>query len=71
MSVTTEFPPLADVRREHVSTEQAAFYLGLRPQTLFKWAAFEPAHAVVLPVRVGRRLMWPVAKLRLALGAAA
>lgn len=32
------FPPLEHVTRPHVPTEQAAYYLTRRPQTLRGWA---------------------------------
>ena len=51
------FPPLAQVGLTHVSTEQAAFYLNRRPQTLREWAM---TGKVIAPLRVNGRLAWPI-----------
>lgn len=60
------FPPLEEVNRPIVSTEQAAFYLLRRPQTLRGWACNEDGP--IRPIRVGNRLGWPVAQIRAVLG---
>lgn len=62
---TTPFPPLAEVGRTHVSTEQAAFYLNRRPQTLREWAM---SGKVIMPLRVNGRLAWPVFDIKRVLG---
>ena len=56
-----QFPPLALVDRTHVPTEQAAFYLGRRPQTLREWAM---TGKVIPPLRINGRLAWPVADIK-------
>lgn len=60
------FPPLEAVNRPTVPTEQAAFYLLRRPQTLRGWACNEDGP--IRPIRVGNRLGWPVAQIRAVLG---
>ena len=64
---TQVFPPLEQVTRPHVPTEQAAYYLNRRPQTLREWAM---TGKVIKPLRLNGRLAWPVAAIRAALGVA-
>ncbi|MEM8514456.1 hypothetical protein RCH14_003801 [Massilia sp. MP_M2] len=45
-----------------VSTAEAAFHLGRKPQTLRKWACFEDGP--LRPVRINGRLAWPVAQIK-------
>lgn len=49
---------LDKLNRTHITTEEAAFYLNRRPQTLRTWACYErgPIH----PIRIQGRLAWPV-----------
>lgn len=65
-----EFPRLEDVTRPVVSTEEAAYYLGRRPQTLRIWALGR-VPAPVLPRRIGGRLGWPVDEIRRLCGVSA
>jgi hypothetical protein len=58
--------PLALETRSHVNTEEAAAHLLRKPQTLRGWAMRE--NGPIRPVRVGVRLMWPVAAIKAALG---
>lgn len=64
-----EFPPLDEVGRPTVPTEQAAYYLDRKPQTLRGWACLETGP--LRPLRVHGRLAWPVSELRRVLGVAA
>lgn len=61
------WPPLELVNRPTIPTEQAAFYLCRRPQTLRGWACNEDGP--LRPVRIHGRLAWPVAAIRALLGA--
>ena len=61
-----QFPPLEQVTRPTVPTEQAAYYLNRRPQTCRAWACFE--NGPLRPFRINGRLAWPVAELRRVLG---
>ncbi|MEX3896358.1 helix-turn-helix domain-containing protein [Paraburkholderia sp. BR10954] len=45
-----------------LTTSEAAIALGLRVQTLHKWACLE--NGPIRPVRVGRRLAWKAADVR-------
>jgi hypothetical protein len=63
------FPPLEHVTRPTVPTEQAAYYLNRRPQTLRAWACLE--NGPIRPIRINGRLGWGVADIkRLLCGAA-
>lgn len=57
------FPPLEQVTRPTVPTDQAAYYLNRQPQTMRAWACLEPRGAIK-PVRINGRLAWPVAAIR-------
>ncbi|RFC31630.1 MAG: hypothetical protein DID92_2727745638 [Candidatus Nitrotoga sp. SPKER] len=57
------FPVLDQVTRTTVSTEEAAFYLNRKPQTLRVWASAQPEGAI-RPVRVMGRLAWPVSEIK-------
>jgi hypothetical protein len=56
------YPPLSSLTRSHVDTQQAAFYLNRKSQTLRRWACFEDGP--IRPVRVHGRLCWPVEGIR-------
>jgi hypothetical protein len=59
-----KFPPLELVNRPTVPTEQAAYYLSRRPQTLRGWASGETYPDGLRPIRINGRLGWPVAGIR-------
>jgi hypothetical protein len=65
MQSVDKFPPLEHITRPHVPTEQAAYYLNRKPQTLRGWAM---DGRVIQPHRCNGRLLWPVAAIRAALG---
>jgi hypothetical protein len=60
------FPPLEEVTAPIVTTEQAAYYLNRRPQTLRAWACLECG--AIRPLRISGRLAWRVADIRALLG---
>lgn len=64
-ATSTPFPPLEQVTRPHVPTEQAAYYLNRRPQTLRGWAM---SGRVLSPLKFNGRLAWPVAEIKRVLG---
>ena len=68
VSEPQQFPPLEQVTRPTVPTEQAAYYLNRRPQTCRAWACLE--NGPLRPLRINGRLAWPVAELRKVLGVA-
>ncbi len=61
------FPPLELVNRPTVPTEQAAYYLNRRPQTLRIWAM---GSGPILPLRINGRLAWKKADIEKLLGVA-
>ena len=63
-----QFPPLEQVNRPTVPTEQAAYYLNRKPQTCRAWACLE--NGPIRPLRISGRLAWPVSELRRVLGVA-
>lgn len=65
VSTDDKFPPIELVNRPHVPTEQAAYYLNRRPQTLREWAM---TGKVIQPRRINGRLAWPVACIKAVLG---
>ena len=62
-SQSQQFPPLEQVNRPTVPTEQAAHYLNRRPQTLRTWA-MNSGTGPVPCIRINGRLAWPVSELR-------
>jgi hypothetical protein len=60
--VTNEKYPALDTEvRIAVSTAEAAFHLGRKPQTLRSWACFE--NGPLRPIRINGRLAWLVADI--------
>lgn len=55
---TTQYSPLLRETRTVIATDEAAFHLGRKPQTLRKWAAYESGP--LRPVRINGRLAWNV-----------
>ena len=60
------FPPLESVTRPAVPTEQAAYYLDRKPQTMRAWACLE--NGAIRPLRINGRLAWPVREIKKVLG---
>ncbi|SEG15246.1 hypothetical protein [Nitrosomonas ureae] len=60
------FPPLESVTRPTVPTEQAAYYLDRKPQTMRAWACLE--NGAIRPIRINGRLAWPVREIKKVLG---
>lgn len=61
-----KFPALELVTRPTVSTEQAAYYLNRRPQTLRTWA-MRSGTGPISCIRINGRLAWNVSDIRTAL----
>lgn len=59
---TKHFPPLEQVTRPAVTTEEAAYYLNRKAQTLRSWSSSE--NGPIRPIRISARLAWPVAEIR-------
>lgn len=58
-----QFPPLEQVNRPTVPTDQAAYYLNRQPQTLRMWACME-LRGAIRPVRINGRLAWKISDIR-------
>jgi len=56
------FPLLEEITRPTVTTEEAAFYLNRRPQTLRTWAMREDG--LIKPIRINGRLAWQVSDIK-------
>lgn len=63
---TVQLTPLALETRTALPTPEAAAHLNRAEQTLRLWAMREDGP--VRPIRINRRLAWPVAELRRVLG---
>ena len=57
-----KYPPLCEVTREVLTTDEAAFYLNRRPQTLRAWACLK--HGPCIPLRIMGRLAWKVGDIK-------
>ncbi len=60
------FLPIAQETRSHIPTEQAAYYLSRKPQTMRLWSCKD--NGPLRPIRLHGRLLWPVADLKKLLG---
>lgn len=59
---TAQYLPLEQVTRPNLKTEEAAFYLNRRPQTLRGWACLE--NGPLRPRRIGGLLAWNTAEVK-------
>ncbi len=66
---TAQYQPLEQVTRPNLKTEEAAFYLNRRPQTLRGWACLE--NGPMRPRRIGGLLAWPTSEVKALAGVAA
>lgn len=66
VATVPSFPPLELETRPTVPTEQAAYYLARRPQTMRSWACTE--QGPLRPIRINGRLAWKTADIRALLG---
>jgi hypothetical protein len=61
-TAANQFPPLEQVTRPTVPTDQAAYYLNRKPQTMRAYACLE--NGPLRPIRINGRLAWRVADIR-------
>jgi hypothetical protein len=61
-SALPQYTPLDRETRVNLPTEEAAFHLNRRQQTLRTWACRE--NGPLRPIRVHGRLAWPVSEIR-------
>jgi len=59
---TAQHLPLVQVKRPNLTTEEAAYYLNRRPQTLRVWACLEKGP--LRPTRIGGLLAWSTATVK-------
>ena len=64
------FAPLAEVTRPNLKTEEAAYYLNRRPQTLRSWA-MRDGTGPIRPRRIGGLLAWSTAEVKALAGVTA
>jgi len=64
----TDFIPLDQETRTHVSTKVMCRHLGRKEQTARGWASAETFPEGLRPLRVNGRLAWPVAGIKRLLG---
>lgn len=57
-----QYQPLNEVTRPNLKTEEAAFYLNRRPQTLRAWACLE--NGPIRPRRIGGLLAWSTSEVK-------
>lgn len=62
MQTGAGYTPLARENRSVIDTNEAAFHLGRKPQTLRKWACHEDGP--LRPIRIYGRLAWSVAEIK-------
>ncbi len=62
----SDFVPLDQETRTHVSTKVMCYHLGRKEQTARGWACNEDGP--IRPIRVNGRLAWPVSNIRRILG---
>ncbi|MES2024478.1 MAG: DNA-binding protein [Pseudomonadota bacterium] len=62
MQADAQCTALMRENRTVIDTNEAAFHLGRKPQTLRKWACNEDGP--LRPIRIHGRLAWPVADIK-------
>lgn len=65
---TAQYLPLEQVTRPNLKTEEAAFYLNRRPQTLRTWACLE--NGPLRPRRISGLLAWNTNEVKALAGVA-
>lgn len=66
MATPIPVTPLALETRATIPTREAAYHLQRQEQTLLLWACKE--NGLIRPIRIGRRLGWPVSEIKRVLG---
>lgn len=57
------FPPLEQITKPNLTTEEAAFYCDRAEQTMRMWACKQPA-GMPRPFRINGRLAWKVSDIK-------
>lgn len=63
---SNQYPSIDQITRFAITTEEAAYYLNRKPQTLRVWAMREDG--LIRPIRINNRLAWPVKEIKKLLG---
>jgi hypothetical protein len=63
---SNQYPSIDQITRSAITTEEAAYYLNRKPQTLRVWAMREDG--LIRPIRIRGRLAWPVKEIKKLLG---
>lgn len=63
---SNQYPSIDQITRSAITTEEAAYYLNRKPQTLRVWAMREDG--LIRPIRINSRLAWPVKEIKKVLG---
>lgn len=63
---SNQYPSIDQITRSAITTEEAAYYLNRKPQTLRVWAMREDG--LIRPIRINNRLAWPVKEIKKVLG---
>lgn len=58
-----EFPPLEQITKPNLTTEEAAYYCDRAEQTMRMWACKQPA-GVPRPIKISGRLAWKVSDIK-------
>jgi hypothetical protein len=66
---TGQYLPLEQVTRPNLKTDEAAFYLNRRPQTLRTWA-MRDGTGPIRPRRIGGLLAWSTSEVKALAGVA-
>jgi hypothetical protein len=56
------YPSLESETRTAIPTDNAAYHLNRKSQTLRTWACFE--NGPIMPIRINGRLAWPVVDIK-------
>lgn len=63
------YPPISTITAPTVSTDQAAYYLNRKPETLRKYAKMDKPP--IRPLRLGRQYLFRTADIKAIIGEAA
>ena len=61
-TAANQYTALECETRTAITTQEAAYHLSRKPQTLRAWACLE--NGAIRPVRINGRLAWPVAEIK-------
>jgi hypothetical protein len=68
-TLLAQYPPLETVTKPNLTTNEVAYYLDRRPQTLLGWACHEDGP--MRPTRINGRLAWSTSTVKALAGVTA